>query len=166
MFHSLFVLPSLSVCVSPSLPLLAPLCSLSSASLRVFLCLCCSLHPPACRPLSGISPFARRCAQQRVEEPSWPPTSKSKKSPRVREGPYPCQIKKSADVPGAKGQIHIKLPNISTARVHRWGTGHKKCPARAWRTSVPPISLAAANGWKFLAVGVQTIHCPKGHALP
>ena len=23
------------------------------------------------------------------------------------------------------------LPNISTARVHRWGTGHKRCPARA-----------------------------------
>ena len=42
-----------------------------------------------------------------------------KKSPRVREGPYPSQINTSADVPGAKGQIHIMLPNISTATVHR-----------------------------------------------
>ena len=32
---------------------------------------------------------------------------------------YPSQIKTSADVPGAKGQIHIMLPNISTATVHR-----------------------------------------------
>ena len=70
--------------------------------------------------------------------PSWPPTSKSKKSPRVREGPYPSQIKTSADVPGAKGQIHTMLPNISTATVHRWGTGHKKCRARAQRANVPP----------------------------
>ena len=30
------------------------------------------------------------------------------------------------------------LPNISTATVHRWGTGHKRCPARARRTNVPP----------------------------
>ena len=35
------------------------------------------------------------------------------------EGPYPFQIKTSADVPGAKGQIHIMLPNISTVTVHR-----------------------------------------------
>ena len=34
-----------------------------------FLCLCCFLQPPACCPLSGISPFTRRCAEQRVEEP-------------------------------------------------------------------------------------------------
>ena len=27
------------------------------------------LLPPACHPLSGISPFARGCAQQRVDEP-------------------------------------------------------------------------------------------------
>ena len=33
-----------------------------------FSCLCCFLHPPACCPLSGILPFTRRCAQQRVEE--------------------------------------------------------------------------------------------------
>ena len=73
--------------------------------------------------------------------PSWPPTSKSKKSPRVREGPYPSQIKTSADVPGAKGQIHIMLPNISTATVHRWGTGHKRCPAHARRANVPPVDV-------------------------
>ena len=30
------------------------------------------------------------------------------------------------------------LPNISTATVHRWGTGHKRCPARARRANVPP----------------------------
>ena len=33
------------------------------------------------------------------------------------KSPYPSQIKTSADVPGAKGQIHIMLPNISTAIV-------------------------------------------------
>ena len=70
LFRSLSVFPSLSLSVcrslSPSSPLL---CSLSSPSPGVFLCLCCSLHPPACCPLPGISPFARRCAQQRVEEP-------------------------------------------------------------------------------------------------
>ena len=32
------------------------------------------------------------------------------------------------------------LPNISTATVHRWGTGHKRCPARALRTNVPPYA--------------------------
>ena len=32
---------------------------------------------------------------------------------------YPSQIKTSADVPGAQEQIHIMLPNISTATVHR-----------------------------------------------
>ena len=32
-------------------------------------------------------------------------------------------------LPGAKGEIHIMLPNISTATVHQWGTGHKRCPA-------------------------------------
>ena len=47
--------------------------------------------------------------------------------------------KTSADVPGAKGHIHIMLPNISTATVHQWGTGHKRCPARARRTNVPPM---------------------------
>ena len=31
------------------------------------------------------------------------------------------------------------LPNISTATVHRQGTGHKRCPARARRANVPPM---------------------------
>ena len=63
---------SLSLCVSRSLslsllaPLLLPLLTLpwgfSCASAA-------SYTPPACCPLSGISPFAWRCAQQHVEEP-------------------------------------------------------------------------------------------------
>ena len=26
---------------------------------------------------------------------------------------------------------------------HRWGTAHKRCPARAWRANVPPLALLA-----------------------
>ena len=37
------------------------------------------------------------------------------------------------------------LPNISTATVHRWGTGHKRCPARARRTNVPPYTSQNAR---------------------
>ena len=33
------------------------------------------------------------------------------------------------------------LPNISTATVHRQGTGHKRCPAHARRANVPPLSV-------------------------
>ena len=42
------------------------------------------------------------------------------------------------------------LPNISTATVHRWGTGHKRCPARARRTNVPPWSPLGGRwgGWQ------------------
>ena len=48
-----------------------------------------------------------------LDAPSWPPTSKSRKSPWVRDGP--SQMGTSADVLGAKGQIHTMSPNISTA---------------------------------------------------
>ena len=51
------------------------------------------------------------------KRPSSAPTSKSKKLPRVRDGPYPSQIKTSADVPGAKGQIITPSPNIRIAGV-------------------------------------------------
>ena len=57
--------------------------------------------------------------------------------------PYPSQIKTSADVPGVKEQIHTMLPNISTATVHRWGTGHKRCLAR--RANVPPLARISNN---------------------
>ena len=42
-------------------------------------------------------------------------------------------------------QIHIMLPNISTATVHRQGTGHKRCPARARRANVPPQKRSAKD---------------------
>ena len=81
---SLGVSLSLSLCLALSLPLRPFSFSLSSPSPGVFLpchpphpfslslsllCLCLILHPPACWLLSGISPFAWQCAQQRVEEP-------------------------------------------------------------------------------------------------
>ena len=67
---SLSVSPSLSPRVSLSLSLLALSFSPSPHPPQgLFLCLCLILHPPAGYPLSGISPFAWRCAQQRVEEP-------------------------------------------------------------------------------------------------
>ena len=71
LFCSLFVSPSLSLCVClalsfPPRPSFAPS---PHPPQGCFLCLCRILHPPACCPLSRISPFAWRCAQQRVEEP-------------------------------------------------------------------------------------------------
>ena len=45
------------------------------------------------------------------------------------------------------------LPNISTAIVHRWGTGHKRCPARARRANVPP--LTPTRGATQQSVGVN-----------
>ena len=38
------------------------------------------------------------------------------------------------------------LPNISTTTVHRQGTGHKRCPARARRANVPPLSFPGGGG--------------------
>ena len=38
------------------------------------------------------------------------------------------------------------LPNISTATVHRWGTGHKRCPANARRTNVSPWVRTSGGG--------------------
>ena len=34
------------------------------------------------------------------------------------------------------------LPNISTATVHRQGTGHKRCPVRARRANVSPYTTS------------------------
>ena len=60
---------SLSLCLALSLPPRPSFAPSPHPPQGFFLCLCRILHPPACCPLSGISPFAWRCAQQRVEEP-------------------------------------------------------------------------------------------------
>ena len=66
---ALYLYLPLSLCVSRSLSPSSSSAPSSQPPQGFFLCLCRLLHPPACCPLSGISPFARRCAQQRVEEP-------------------------------------------------------------------------------------------------
>ena len=71
LFCSLSVSPSLSLslCLALSLPPRPSFAPSPHPPQGFFLCLCRILRPPACCPLSGISPFAWGCAQQRVEEP-------------------------------------------------------------------------------------------------
>ena len=60
---------SLFVCLALCLPPRPSFAPSPHPRQGFFLCLCRFLHPLACCPLSSISPFARRCVQQRVEEP-------------------------------------------------------------------------------------------------
>ena len=69
----------------------------------------CCLSWPQLRPTTQLLRLA--CTP-------WPPTSKSKKSPRVLEAPSPPHVT-TPGVPGAKGQIHTILPNTSASTVTR-----------------------------------------------
>ena len=89
-FFSLLTLPTLSLC--PSLPRV-------SAS---------SYPPSACWLISSISPFAWRCAQQRVREPHSVPRY------RVRL-PEECFVKQPYEMSSAR-QPHVQAVSIPTHR--------------------------------------------------
>ena len=46
----------------------------------------------------------------------------------------------------AAGKTFSKCaPLVHPLKGYRWGTGQKRCPARAWRANVPPLGAFGAG---------------------
>ena len=56
---------------------------------------------------------------------------------------YPLSNNNNADSMtkyGVLGRLDVQIVAVHPLKGHRWGTGQKRCPARARRANAPPIS--------------------------